>query len=131
MIFVDTSALIAITVPKDDFHKKAISYWDDSREEKFVTSNLVILETLGWLRYKSGKKEAVKIGDKLYLDSELKMIHVNTTDEENAWKLFKKLDGDGVSMIDCTSFAVCKRLKIKKVFSFDDDFEKAGFLQVV
>ena len=44
------------------------------------------------------------------------------------WKLFKKLNGRGISMVDCTSFTVMKRLKIKKVFAFDEDFKKAGFL---
>ncbi|OGM61002.1 hypothetical protein A3A75_01965 [Candidatus Woesebacteria bacterium RIFCSPLOWO2_01_FULL_39_10] len=52
---------------------------------------------------------------------------VGRADEVKSWKLFQKLDGRGVSMIDCTSFAVMRRLKIKEAFAFDEDFKNLGF----
>jgi len=127
MIFIDTSAFIALTFPSDSFHKKANAWWKKNEKESFVTSDLVVIETLGWIRYKGGKKIAVEAGERFYSGRGLSIVKVSPEDEENAWENFKKLDGKSVSMVDSTSFVVMERLKIKKVFTFDKDFEKAGF----
>ncbi len=127
MIFVDTSAFIALTFSPDSFHLKAVAWWKENKQEIFITSDVVVIETLGWVRYKAGKKTAVEVGERFYSKSELEVVKIIQEDEKNAWNYFKKLHGDGISMVDCTSFAIMKRLKIKKVFAFDNDFQKAGF----
>jgi len=127
MIFVDTSAFIALTFSKDSFHSKGVSWWEDNKKESFVTTNIVAIETLGWIRYKCGKRIAIEAGERFYSGQDLNIIKVSPDDEKEAWKSFKKLNGDGISMVDCASFVVMKRLKIKKVFTFDKDFEKVGF----
>ena len=55
------------------------------------------------------------------------MERVTAIDEKRAWRLFRKVEGRGISMIDCTSFILMKRLGIKEVFAFDEDFKKLGF----
>lgn len=127
MIFVDTSAILALTFPKDSFHSKANIWQKENKKESFVTSNLVVIETLNWSRYKGGKKIAIEIGEGLYSRNGINIVKVTPEDERNAWNFFKKLDGKGISMVDCTSFAIMNRLKIKKAFAFDRDFKKAGF----
>ena len=127
MIFVDTNAWVALVDDKDKFHPHASSWFHNNSEQSFITSNLVILETLGWLRYNRGKKLAVESGKRLLLSPDIKVERVSQTDETGAWKLFQKLGGRGVSMVDCTSFVVMKRLKVKEVFTFDQDFQKLGF----
>ena len=127
MIFIDTSAFIALTFPLDIFHSQANGWWKKNEKESFITSNIVIIEALGWIRYKGGKKVAIEVGERMYSGEGINIIKVSPEDEKNSWKLFKKLDGKGISMVDCTSFVVMKRLKIKKAFAFDSDFKKAGF----
>jgi predicted nucleic acid-binding protein len=127
MIFVDTSAIVALAFPKDQFYSEANIWQKENKKESFITTNTVVIEALGWVRYKGGRKIAVEVGEKLYLGDDIDIVKVTPEDEKNAWSVFKKLDGRGVSMVDCTSFVVMKRLKIKKVFAFDSDFAKAGF----
>lgn len=126
MIFVDTSAFIALTFPGDLFYSKAKKWWTENKNESFITTNTVIIEALGWIRYRGGKKLAIEVGERMY-SGEINMIKVNSVDEKIAWKKFKKLNGKGISMIDCISFSVMERLKAKKVFTFDTGFKKAGF----
>jgi predicted nucleic acid-binding protein len=127
MIFVDTSAIAAISFIKDEFHSKAELWFSDNQKENFVITNLVIMEILNWVRYRLGKKRSIEIGERLYSGNGIEIIKITSEDEKNAWNLFKKFNGRGISMVDCTSFVVMKRLKIKKAFAFDSDFKKAGF----
>lgn len=127
MIFIDTNAWIALADANDKFHNRATSWFAGDSKEQFTTSSLVILETLGWLRYKRGKKLAVEVGKNIYFGSDIRIERVMESDESDAWKLFEKLDGRSISMIDCTSMVLMKRLKIKEIFTFDRDFSQFGF----
>ncbi|HJZ06256.1 hypothetical protein A2634_02295 [Candidatus Amesbacteria bacterium RIFCSPHIGHO2_01_FULL_48_32] len=124
MIFVDSSAWIALSKPDDINFHKATNWLKSIREDELVTSNMVVIETLGWIRYKQGKKLALDVAKRLF---EVKAERVTLADEFGARNLFKKLDGRGVSMIDCTSMAVMKRRGWRKIFTFDGDFGQAGF----
>jgi predicted nucleic acid-binding protein len=87
----------------------------------------VVIKSLGWLRYKIGKKLAVETGQNLLSGRGIVIERVTAYDEQQAWLLFQKLDGRGISMIDATSFVIMKRLKIKEAFAFDTDFKTQGF----
>lgn len=127
MIFVDTSAFIALADSDDKFHQQASVWWKTNKLSRLTTTNFVVAETLGWLRYKRGKKIAVEVGENLLFSDDLMTIRVERQDENKAWKLFNQIEGRGISMIDCISFAVMKRLGIKQAFAFDQDFAIAGF----
>lgn len=129
MIFIDTNALLSLVV-LDEFHDRALQWWQENREVDLVTSNLVVMETLGWVRHKVGRQKAIDIGKRLYESGELKLERMTMVDEGEAWRLFQKVFGRGYSMIDCVSIVMMKRLKIKKVFTFDRDFAKAGLTVV-
>ena len=87
MIFVDSSAFIALTFPSDPFHSKADSWWQENKEESFVLTNIVIIETLGWIRYRGGKRLATQVGERLY-SGELNIIKVTPEDEKDALETF-------------------------------------------
>lgn len=128
---VDTSAFIALFYEKDVFHDKAIDWWKKNIGKNLVTTNMVIMETISWIRYKSGIDEAVEVGSLLYASADLRRIRIGQKDEEVGFKLFKKCQSRGVSMVDATCFSVMKRMGIDKYFGFDDDFTKQGFESVV
>jgi uncharacterized protein len=127
MIFVDTSAWVALTDKRDEFHRKAHIWFQDHTSNRYITSNLVVIETLGWIRYRCGKKIAIEAGQRLLAGSELQIERVTVDDEYQTWLLFQKIDGRGVSMIDTTSFTLMRRLKVKEAFTFDEDFKQQGF----
>ncbi len=121
MIFVDTNAIIALVVEDDQFHQKAVD-WLQNNTEKLITSNFIIIETLGWLRYMKGKNIAVETGKNLYSGEGITLERVTLRDEKDAWKLFQKVSKRSISMVDCITSVVMKRLNIKGIFTFDRDF---------
>lgn len=127
MIFVDTSAFIAIVEGKDRFHKDASFWWRKNTGSELLTSNLIVIETLGWLRYKIGRDKTVIVGKTILYGGGLKIERITNADEDKAWKRFQKSKGRGISMVDCTSFVLMQRLKIENVFAFDQDFRNMGF----
>lgn len=127
VIFIDTNGVIATADKGDDFHKKAVDFWKKGGGFKVITSNMVRIETLGWVRYKLGKKKALEIDGLFGSEGGVEIIRMTLEDEKRGWIFFKKLDGRGASMVDCISMAMMKRLKIKNIFTFDNDFRKAGF----
>jgi predicted nucleic acid-binding protein len=84
----------------------------------------VIIETLGWLRYQLGVKAAAETGKHLLFSPELQIERVRLKDEQVGWDLFQKSTQRGLSMVDATTIVLCKRLGIKQIFGFDQDFVK-------
>ena len=120
-IFIDSSAYKALFDKQDDFYLKATTFMTSLPHEdtKLFTSNFILDETYTLIRSHFGKAKAISF--RQYI------VPVSLTDEAEAWNYFEKLPGRGVSFTDCTSFAVMKRLGIKQAFTFDEDFERAGF----
>jgi uncharacterized protein len=127
MIFIDTSAFIALYNSKDIFHKKALIWWKNKPANDLITSNIVILETLGWIRYSLGRSSTVDAGKILYDSDDIKIERMTDVDEMKSWQLFQKVEGRSLSMVDCISIVMMERLKIKGVVTFDGDFANLGF----
>ena len=129
-VFLDTSALKALFDFSDEFHIKAAKYLDQVKKEKLkmITSNFILDEAYTLIRARMGKKAALQFRQDLINSiSVLKVLRITIKDEKKAWGYFTKLPGRGVSFTDCSSFALMKRLNLKKAFAFDQDFTKAGF----
>ncbi len=60
-LFVDTSAWIALLVPRDRHHSKAQRVFQNVLKQNtlVVTSNYIIDETVTWLRYHDSHDSAV------------------------------------------------------------------------
>jgi predicted nucleic acid-binding protein len=133
MIFVDTSAFLAIVNEKDNNHIDAKMFLDEIkngkvRVKKIITSDYIIDETLTRIRYSAGHKEAVKWGKDILASRVVEKIEVGKELFELAWEIFETYKDKKLSFTDCTSFAFMKKRGVEKVFSFDKDFENMGFL---
>lgn len=129
-VFVDTSAFKALFDFSDEFHSKAAKFLTKIKEANFrmITSNFILDETYTLIRVRMGKEPAIQFRqDLISSTSVLKALRIAVGDEKMAWKYFVKLPGRGISFTDCTSFALMKKLGIKKAFAFDEDFVRAGF----
>ena len=127
MIFVDTSAFVALRNPADPHHKKAleIALELDRQEADLTTSNYVLAETYTVISQKVSKEKSIAFKEDF--DPRIRVIRIDEALEESAWSIFKVIKSKNVSYIDCTSFAVMKNYNISQAFAFDEDFEKAGF----
>jgi predicted nucleic acid-binding protein len=129
-IFIDTSAYYAL-VDRDDIFRSTATQFIKTNKIPFITSSLIIIETLNLVKQRLGYTHAIEIGKKLF-DRAVTTV-INTTDEDmtRAWKIFQQYNDKGFSFTDCTSFAIMERLKITTAFAFDEHFRQYGKFTVV
>jgi uncharacterized protein len=127
VIFVDTSFWIAIRLPRDDHHDKALALLDRHGGESLVTSNHVRGETWTFLRRKVGHRSAVHFLDRLDRTARISTIFVPEEVEAQALRWLRRHDEREYSFVDATSFALMRSLRIKEALAFDGDFAAAGF----
>lgn len=120
MIFADSSYFIAIVREKDRWHEDALRI-SDMITEQLLISELVISETITMV----GSFEGGKAGKTLYeffIDT-CKIEFMNEEMMEKAMDTFLKYDGS-ISLADASSIEIMNKYRIKKIISFDSDFDK-------
>ncbi len=127
-IFVDSSAFAALFLENDKDHKNALALFQKLKNSKtpLYTSDYIIDETLTLLLHRSGHKQSMAAGEAILSSDVIKIVSVYPDYFKPAWVLYKKYDDKKFSFTDVTSFTIIKDLNIKKAFSFDSDFKKAG-----
>ncbi len=133
MLFVDTSAFLALVNEKDENHTAAVVFLEDIKNgkvkiKKIMTSDYIIDETLTRIRYAVGHREAVEWGKDILSSKVVEKSEVGKEIFGLAWELFETYEDKKLSFTDCTSFALMKKRSIEKAFSFDEDFERMGFI---
>lgn len=135
MIFIDTSAWIAIEDKKDINHNRALEFREEilSSNIRLFTTNYVLDETYTLLLLDLGYSKTIKFKHKLdeLIDSNLVIIlHIMPDLEKTAWEIFERFNKDKTwSFTDCTSKVVMELFNIQKVFTFDRHFVQMGFLR--
>jgi len=133
LIFIDTSAFYALEVEDDVNHANARAFLNILRKGAYgalITSDYVLDETLTLLRIKHGFEYAVKFLNKIRSSKSLKIVWVNETVFEAALEYFKMNKGLKWSFTDCVSFAIMRSLDINHMFTFNKNFEQAGFTKL-
>jgi hypothetical protein len=130
MIFADTSAWYALSVPNDPNHMPAIQ-WMESIAEPLITTDFVIAETLTLLRARSLNHLALSVGE-AFFRGDAAAIHYLSRDEIlEAWRVFRDYRDKAWSFIDATSMIFMERLAIRQAFAFDEHFRQFGTVEVV
>ena len=124
-IFIDTSAFYALADRTDRLHSSAVRFVE-ANERLLVTSNFVVHETVTLIRMRPGHAAAAAFGRRLLHEDLAPVIQIPTRDELKAWLLFQRHSDKRFSFVDCTSFALMKRLGIPAAFAFDEDFRQFG-----
>ena len=125
--FVDTSGLLAILSADDRFHSEAFRAWAGwvADEIPLVTSNYILTETTAVVQRRLGF-DAVTA---LYADI-LPVMHVEWIDpalHQAAAAVLMTIRQRHLSLVDCTSFELMRRLGLRRVFTFDRHFAEQGF----
>ena len=95
-----------------------------------VTSNLVVGETWTFLRRRSGHSRAVAWLDRLLETSAIFVERIDDALESEAWVWLRHHDERAYSLVDATSFALMRKLRITEALAFDGDFASAGFVEL-
>ena len=126
-VFVDTSALYAVLNGRDEHHPEAREGWEVLREhrETLVTSNYVLVETIALV----GRRLGVPAVRDFQTDF-VPVLRVTWVDESLHEQAVAALLTAGVrdlSLVDCVSFTVMRRLGLETAFAFDAHFVQQGF----
>ncbi|MGA3023295.1 MAG: PIN domain-containing protein [Bryobacteraceae bacterium] len=124
-VFVDTSYFIARMQASDQWHAAAVEADDPTLD--LITSNDVVNETITLLRMRGFLSLALDFLREIRAGSDIHVVYVDAAVQAEAWDLYARYAGLRASGVDCTSFAMMRRLGIKKAFTFDQHFRAAGF----
>ncbi len=126
MIFVDTSFFVALLLPKDANHSRAVQAIDALGQRRLsdalLTTNNVVLETITVARYEGDHRVAVRAGELLYAGTMTRLYRTTAEDEQEAFAYLRRHQDKAYSAVDCLSFVVMLKHGITEAFSFDDDF---------
>jgi predicted nucleic acid-binding protein len=128
-IFIDAGPLIARYVERDQHHAEAVDAWKriQSGRPICVTTSHVLAESFTVLGRRVSNAFAAERARHLLASQELRIERASAADEIAAVPWFERLGDQRVSFTDAVSFAVMKRLAIRRAFTFDRHFEAAGF----
>jgi predicted nucleic acid-binding protein len=129
MIFIDTGALVARHVAADQHHAAALSAWEriETSRDRCFTSNFVLDEVWTLLSRRAGATFAAERARRLYASPRFTILRPEQDDEMDALSLLVKYTDQSASYTDCISFVLMRRSKIRRVFTYDAHFERAGF----
>jgi predicted nucleic acid-binding protein len=127
MCFVDTSALFAVLDAADPDHARAESTLSRLREDQIdlLTTNYVVLEAIVVAQRRIGL-DAVRVLETLLLPG-ISLHWIDETTHQDAISALLVAGRRQLSLVDCTSFVVMRRLDIADVFAFDPHFAEQGF----
>lgn len=129
-IFVDTSAFIALILQSEPHHQITVDCFKKylSNGARLITIDYVLDELFTYLRCrKKVNMEVILNFIKSSYASGIKIFAISESLFGDALKFMRQYDDHFFSCTDCVSFLVMKELKIRDVFTFDNDFKIAGF----
>ncbi len=125
MIFADSSYFIALAREKDRWHNDALGL-AEKIQESLLISELIISESITLI----GSYEGGKAGKILYeyFEDNCKIEFINEEMLKKSMEIFLKYNGS-ISLADASSIEIMKKHKIKKIISFDRDFDKVNEIE--
>lgn len=125
-VFVDTSAFFAVLDADDRNHDEARRVWQDLLTQGAVLfcSNYVLVEALALVQHRLGIPAV-----RTFQEDIVPVLNIEWVDESvHRLGIASVLTAarKGLSLVDCTSFEIMRRLGIKVAFTFDRHFAEQG-----
>ena len=126
MIFLDTSAVYALADEADPNHEQAKVLFQQTLEaaEDILVHNYILAESAALLQNRLGFDPALRF---LRESENFHIYWLTLPDHKKGVDLWSKRRRRGLSLVDCVSFVVMRRHKVKMALAFDSDFEREGF----
>ncbi|MFQ5703773.1 MAG: type II toxin-antitoxin system VapC family toxin [Gemmatimonadales bacterium] len=129
-VLIDTSALLALANPRDQYHEVAVASarrFVDSGG-RFVASVMVLSEVHVHVLYRAGAERARDLISALLADPLYEWYDVPVDLVESAVSAWlERFAGQKFSLTDAVSFELMRREKISQAFAFDEHFRIAGW----
>ena len=127
-LLVDTSAILALILRDDRDHARAAKFLRSHPQVRFVWTELILAEVATRLRAHAGAERAVAVVRELLRSRRYELLLLADTEIlDGALEHLARFHDHRLSLTDCTSFEVMRRLKLDGAFAFDLDFVACGF----
>jgi predicted nucleic acid-binding protein len=130
VIFVDTSFWVALRNRRDAHHEEAKELLARNEGTQLTTTNHVRGETWTYLRHQGGHRASVGFLDVVEQSPRIRVARVSEEAEQRALTWLRQHDEREYSLVDATSFAVMRTLRIHDALAFDGDFSAAGYTEL-
>lgn len=128
-VFLDTSFAIAVTVPTDRFHEKAMRLARELRSSRalLVTTHAILAEIGDSFSRPPYRVAATQLLRALQHDSGVLVLPVDSDLFSRGHQLFIDRPDKTWGLTDCISFALMQERGIRDALPADQHFEQAGF----
>lgn len=129
-VFIDSSYWIAFLDAKEERNPIACRQFQALKEHVSFTSNFIIFETLTYLNCTARRHDlAIKFHDAA--NSMCTVIHAVEMDIDESLQLFFTYNDTPLSIVDCISFSIMRRIGIPYYAGFDSHFSMLGFSAIL
>jgi len=130
VIFVDTSAWVALYSPHDQNHIAATTFLENSNDP-LVTSDYILDEFLTVMKVKGYFLRSLPVAREILGNRLARLEYLLDADIAKSFFIFESFRDKGWSFTDCTSYVLMKRLEIQVALAFDLHFLQFGSVSVV
>jgi predicted nucleic acid-binding protein len=129
LVFIDTSGWIALFNQDDRFHHSARELWADfeKRRRTLVTTDWVLAETGNGLARTRARNEFADNVDIFLASRSARMVRVSKELFRAAITFYSRMVDKTWGFVDCASFLVMRRQRIREAVTTDRHFQQAGF----
>jgi uncharacterized protein len=130
MVFVDTSAVLALLVPTDAHHTRARRAFAKlaADETRLMTTSYTLVECYALIGRRLGLDALTKF--RADFAPLLDVVWIGSDEHERGLDLLEESHSAKLSLVDAVSFVVARDRDVERVFAFDPHFTKAGFTAV-
>jgi len=127
LIFVDTSALLAMLDESDERHAEVDRTWNEllDSDEALITTSYVVVEVIALAQRRLGIA-AVRTLDADVLPV-IRIVWIDSDLHRAAISAVLAASRRNLSLVDCASFEAMRRRGIQTSFAVDSDFPEHGF----
>lgn len=126
-LLVDTGALLAYFLRRDQHHRAAVGFVRQHPHARFVLTDLILAELVTRLRARAGAQRAAAAGSSLLESRRYSLILVDIALVRGGLARMEQFGDKLLSLPDCVSFEVIDRLGLEGAFAFDRDFRDCGY----
>ena len=128
-IFLDAAYAIALSVPKDMYHSKAVSLAEELESSKIrlITSHAVMLEIGNALSKNKYRYAGVQLLKAIEDDPNITIVSISESLYSESFRLYSERADKEWGLTDCISFIIMRNRKITEALTTDEHFRQAGF----
>ena len=130
-VFIDTSFIIAILNPNDQYNKIAQKYINDLFQDYEVWTSEAVLFELGNAFAKTNRELVNRFISNLRRSNYVHIIWGSEILFQKALTIYSQHQDKNWSLTDCLSFIIMNENDLNVAYSSDHHFEQAGFQYIL